>query len=288
MMGESYASSTIRTILECQTSDELIALYCQFAITFEKVNYTTHLEELDLLLGLITGQEIDNLTIVPTVEQILRIASERALAQLGVVFDDNIPMDLLAEAIDILLPFDPTDQPAVLKAALDAAEDADIALVRVLTMLGTREEFEWFDQIDDVDVNFVKNLRRVLVAAEELGEDDSTHRVLDAEFAKRISRLTHQKADSMGAIIAKQLEGDVSMEALYIMTVGNLIDASCEKAVDELFSLAAVTRCSFESAIKQVGTCLDDLYIDPVERQKAGGMVADIQNQYRPIFGDVE
>ena len=77
-----------------------------------------------------------------------------------------------------------------------------------------------------------------------------------------------------------------SLESLYGLYVGKLIDQSLEQSVDDLYSMAVLSCESLGSAQAGVATWLDDLCTDADERRRAEQISLRLSREYASIFGE--
>lgn len=275
---------TVRTIARDRCSPELEELYVRLNKTLNDCNQTAHLDELDVLLAEMGSQNIDPTEIVTSLDEIMRMAVDRSLNQVGVELIPDISLEMLSEVADTLLLFDPTDLPGLVIDILDSAEDADDAFCKVMDQFGTYEYDEWTPQILQISEHFTSNVRKVCadaVTSDDVGMEDSS-----ADLLKRLSRLVKANGESLGADLgSKNLGLGMSLENLYGLHVGRLLDLPEEQQVDQLYSLAAISSESFESANTAVAECLDDLCYDMDSRRKAEQIRMKVSEVYKPIFG---
>lgn len=285
---DNISEWTVRTLVHARCSPELEELYVRLNNILGDCNNTAHLDELDALLNELTSQNIDPTQVVISVDEIMRMATERGLNWIGVELDPEVPIEMLIEAADVLLLFDPTDTPSIVLEMMDAAEDVDDAFCKLMAQFGTYEEDDWFTQILQIGDHFTANVRKV--AADALQGDEAASEIdtsVDSDLLKRLSRLVKANKESLGAELGTSNLGlGMSLESLYGLHVGRLLDLTTEQQVDQLYSLAAISSESFESAAPAVASCLDDLCYDTDVRRKAEQIRAKTHSVYAPIFGD--
>lgn len=283
--GNDVSEWTLRTLVRDRCSPELEELYVRLNKTFSDCNFQAHLDELDALMNELGSQNIGPEHVVPSVDEIMRVAGERALNQCGVELVEDIPLEMFCEAADVILNFDPTDTPGIMVDILDSAEDADDAFCKVMEQLGTYEYEDWLPQLLAISDNFTKTVRKV--ASDAVTTEDVTTADGAPDLLKRLSRLVKANGESLGAELGSMNLGlGMSLESLYGLHVGRLLDVPPEKQVDQLFSLAAISNESFESAITSISECLDDLCCEDVDsRRKVEQIRIRMADQYKPIFG---
>jgi len=276
---------TIRTLVRDRCSPELEELYVRLNQTLSACHWKAHLDELDALLGELGSHNIGPEQVTVSVDEILRLSTERALNNCGVELNPDIPLEMLAEAADIILNFDPTDTPGVLVDLLDSAEDVDDAFCKIVDQLGTFDYEEWIPQLVQISDGFTKTVRKV--CADAVTTDDVTSEDGSPDLLKRLSRLVKANGDSLGATLGSQNLGlGSSLESLYGVHVGRLLDKPVETQVDQLFSLAAISSESFESAQVAIGECLDDLCFEIDVRRQAEQLRPRYAEKYKSIFGE--
>lgn len=267
-------------------SEELVVTYRKILKTFFEINYTAHVRELESLYMSVNDQNVATDDVVSCIDDILRMAGDRALTMLQISLDPDTPIDIYAEIIDILLNFDPTDTPQILLNAINVTEDATESLCQLLEYLGTYEGETYYQYVQTVGGDFTPNLKKLLQDAANARSEDLTP-ISDLDQQRRVARLVAQKGETLGAELGRIHSGtDASLESLYGVYVGTLLDGSMESAIDHLYSLAALSCASFESAEQGVGSCLDDLYYDVDNRRRAEQVRMKVAAGYRTIFGD--
>lgn len=277
---------TVRTLVRDRCTPELEELYVQLNAALIAGNCTVHFDELDLQLARLNDQNVDPVEIVQDVDECLRMAAERGLNICGIEFIPDIPLPMLIEAVDIILNFDPTDTPTILVDVLNAAEDADQALISILEYLGTYEADEWLIQLLEVSSSFTKNILRVCkdaAAADEVVEIDAT---TDGALLKRLSRLVRNNKTTLGAELGASNVGlGISTESLYASYINRIIDKPVGEAIGDIFSLAVISNESYEVAMESVSRCVDDLFYEIDDRRQAEQHRLKLAESYKPFFG---
>lgn len=286
----AYANAATDMIEELcfgRCAEELTRCYVQLSNTLLGCNMPVHMDELDMLRSKMNSQTIDILGIVPAVDEILRVGIARSLLNLGIEFADTIRIEMLAEAAEQLLLFDPTDNPTLISETMADTEDDADALCRLLELIGTYTYDDWFEVVVDVVDTFTKNLVKVCNKAEAFNESPAGDPEYQTKLLQRIGRMMKAAGDSFAAdLVSNQVGVGTSLESLYQVHVGRYIDMQPEQAVGELYALAAMSSESFESAQTSIGNCLDDLYTDGMERAAAERARVRIHESYKPVFGD--
>lgn len=276
----------VRTLARDRCSPELEEIYVSLNASLIKSNTTSHLDEMDLLFAMVNDQNIDVTEIVQSLDEVLRISAERSLNICGVELNPDIPIAMLAEIYDIIVNFDPTDLPTVLVDLLDSAEDVDDAFSKLAVQLGTYSQTDWLDQILEINPYFTRNTRKVCKDAVVANEVDEITMTQDPELLKRLSRLVKTNKNSLGAELGSKDQGlGVSLESMYGLNVGRLIDEPIDDAVDHIFSLAVISNASFEDSKHSISACLDDLFYEMDDRRKAEQIKLKLFDVYQPIFG---
>lgn len=287
--NEDASITLVRLLVTDRCSPELETLYVQLNNILIDVDFPVHLDELTLLLAKVESFEIDNLEIVQSVNTILRTAITRALLELGIEFDAEIRIEMLAEAADILLKFDVTDNPTLVDETMTETDDDIDGLCRLLELQGTFEYEFWLEQVVDVSDMFVKNLRNLCQKAILKQESPVATPEFEQLFLKRVGRLMAEKGDSFAAdLVVNNVGVGASLESLYGCHVGRFIDMKPEESIPELYALAAISNESFEAARAVIGECLDDLYIDAMDRSRAERLRPAIEQSFESIFGTKE
>ena len=284
--NEDASITLVRLLVTDRCAPELEELYVQLNNILIDINFPIHLDELSLILSKAESHEIDNLEIVSCVETVLRTAINRALLELGIEFDNEIKIEKLVEAADVLLRFDVTDNPTLLDEVMEETEDDIDGLCRLLELLGTFEYDAWFEEVLEVSDVFVQNLRKLVQKEIQRQESPVVDPQYDQLFLKRIGRLMAEKGESFAAdLVVNNVGIGASLESLYGCHVGRFIDMKPEDSVPELYALAAMSSESFESARVLIGHCLDDLYTEPMERSRAERLRTVVEQSFQPIFG---
>lgn len=270
-----------------QCSPELASSYSRILSIFSEVNFHAHIDELELLFALVNDHNIDSMEVIPSIDAIIRVASERALKSVGVELSGETPIDMLEDALGTLLQFDPTDAPSVFTGIVDASSDSVEALLSILAYVGNYSEEDWFPHVVDVSENTVARVRQI--AAQEDARISLQQDVVEAdELNARIARLARLRPESLGVELARDNVGvGVSLEGLYANNVGRLIDLSPEQQVVELFSLACISNESYDKLEFSISNALDDLCYEMADRGKAEQVRLEMMKSYRPIFGIV-
>lgn len=275
------------TILDGNCSDELIKLYSQLLSVFNEINYTGHIDELELLYSKLVSQSIDISSITSVVEDVLRTSCSKLFDTIGVGLNDDIPMNMLVEATDILLNFDPTEFPSIVYHCVESEDDSIEAIMKLLEKLGTYTSDEWFPYIADVSGDLIDRIMKVCMDEMNKREGQLDIKV-PSDLLQRIGRTVKQKPDTLGAQLAEaQVGGDISLEALYERHVGRFIDMDIRTAVDNLYSLAAISNVSLESLDSKITDCLYDLYVDLESRREVDKVKVVIDEQWKDILGVV-
>lgn len=284
---DNVTESTVREIVRNRCTPELEERFVQLALSLSAVNFKGHLEELDVLYQQMDAQAVDPAEITLAVDQILRVGAETALNNCGVEFDPDISLEMLVEACEIILQFDPTEFPQMVIDTIDASEDDVECLASILDLLGTYDENDWFAQIVEVSDKFKDRVRGLCTEIAEQDSADKSAGLEKAPLLKRLNFLVKSNAESMGATLGKEERGlGMSLESLYAANVIRLMEKPIDTAVEDLFSLAVISNESFESGMVGVSTWLDDLYYDSDMRRQAEQHRLRLINHFQPMFGD--
>lgn len=276
----------VRELVRDRCSPELEAHYVQLNNVLMGINFPIHLEELDMLFGLVCSQDIDNLTIVASVDKILRTALDRAFSTIGVEFTSDIGIEMLVEAAEQLLQFDPTDNPILIANDMQDTEDDIDALIKLLVRLGTYEYEHWMEVVVEVSDAFTSNLLKICYKADEEQNSGVVEPSLEHAILGRVGRLLKDHGNTFAAdLISHNVGIGASLESLYQVHVGRFIDMPPDTAVGELYALAAMSGESFESAQRIIGHCLDDLIVDMQDRGRAERLRPEFTKTFQPIFG---
>lgn len=268
-----------------QCSPELQSSYSRIATILNDVDFTGHIDELELLFSMVNDHNIDTCEVIPSVDAVFRVAAERCLQSIGVALDADTPLAMLEDALGTLLQFDPTDAPAVFVGIVDASEDGIEALLSILAYVGNYSEEDWFPFIVECSENTVRRIREI--SAKEDSRIQSQADTVDPdELNQRIARMASLRPDSLGVELARDNVGvGASLESLYGCHVERLIDLSTEQAVVELFSLAAISCESYDKLDVSISAALDDLCYEMDDRRKAEQVRLNMMKSYRPVFG---
>lgn len=282
---DDASQSLIAALAYGQCSPELQSSYSRLASILNDVNFTGHIDELELLFALVNDHNIDTTEVISSVDAIFRVAAERCLQSIGVELDADTPLAMLEDALGTLLLFDPTDAPAVFVGIVDASEDDVEALLSILAYVGNYDEETWFPYIVDCSENTVRRIREI--ATKEDQRIQSQEDTVNAdELNQRVARMAALRPDSLGVELARDNVGvGASLESLYGCHVERLIDLSTEQAVVELFSLAAISNESYDKLEQSISVALDDLCYEMDDRRKAEQVRVNMMKSYRPIFG---
>lgn len=268
-----------------QCAPELASSYSRLATILNDVDFTGHIDELELLFSLVNDHNIDTTEVVPSIDAIFRVAVERCLQSVGVALDADTPLAMVEDALGTLLQFDPTDAPTVFVGIVDAAEDDVEALLSILAYVGNYDEDTWFPYIVECSENTIRRIREI--STKEDSRIQSQADLVDSdELNQRVARMAALRPDSLGIELARDNVGvGASLESLYGCHVERLIDLSTEQAVIELFSLAAISNESYDKLDQSISAALDDLCFEMDDRRKAEQVRLNMMKSYRPIFG---
>lgn len=283
--GQDTTQDLLDELLAGKCADELAATYKQIAATFQEAGYTGHIDELDLMTGQLLNNKLDPLTVVSEVEEVLRIAADKCLGLLLVQLDDNIDIEMLAEALDILLTFDPTDTPEILLNSINNADTTEESLGKLLATQGTYPEDDWFTVIVSVEPSLMSRITTGLQRSIESSGVNALP-VGSPELLQRIARLNKIQPTSLGAELASANTGvGISLESLYAIHVGNLLELDMEAAITNIYSLAALGEESLEHAQSSISHVIDDFCGDVDVRRKAEQIRLSVHATFLPIFG---
>lgn len=282
---DDASQSLIAALTYGQCSPELASSYSRLASILNDVNFTGHIDELELLFALVNDHNIDTTEVVTSIDAVFRVAAERCLQTVGVELDADTPLAMLEDALGTLLLFDPSDSASVFVGIVDAAEDDVEALLSILAYVGNYDEGTWFPYIVSCSENTVRRIRQI--SAKEDTRIQSQADLVDLdELNKRVARMATLRPDSLGIELARDNVGvGASLESLYGCHVDRLIDLSTEQAVIELFSLAAISNESYDRLEQSISVALDDLCFEMDDRRKAEQLRVNMMKSYRPIFG---
>lgn len=232
------------------------------------------LQDYDIELTMLYSVEdqVDPLSILPTVDTVFRTAAGIALNRIGVSVDGEIPLDMLVEVVRILVNFDPTDTPQVLLDILNGDEDDLETLLELLEQQSRFSSDEFFPYVLSVKPDVIKAARSVCEAAVETRQavPDSGALDLNRQIVRRFNVWKQQDPNAVGIQLATEGVGlGMSLESLYACRVGDLLDVSEQDMVGHLISLAAISCETLSSHKAKIEECLDDLCPDVLSRQRA-------------------
>lgn len=283
--NQDICQPMVAEMLIGRASPELILLYLELLQTLHLADFNGHIEEVDLLHSMLSSQSIGTDEVTESVDTIIRTSYARCFSMIGVSISDDIPLDLLCELAEGILLYDTTDTPEYLLNAIDASEDADEAFLKVLEYRTVREIEEWMPYILEVNPACIDRMRKL--AVEGMNNKASANIEIDSMLARRLSRLNALKKDTLGSELIKQGSAvGASLESLYGLYVGKLMDQPLEDSVDDLYSLATLSCESITSAQAGVSTWLDDLCYDVDQRRKAEQISLRLSKEYSEIFGE--
>lgn len=266
-------------------SEELATLYSQVLSIFNTVGFTAHIDELDLLTIQLNDHNIAPEEVVEAADSVIRSAADKAFSMIGVVVTHDIPIGYLAEALDILVNFDTTEVPETIFNMMEASEDPVEAILELLEYQGTYLSDDWMCYIESVDENTIKRIKKISLD-EIRSKNTPTQAAIPTDTLRRVSKLNKYRKDTLGAELSVEGIGvGQSLESLYSLHVGRLIDMSLENAIDGIFSLAAISNVSQESLESEIGTCIDDLCYEAEMRRKGEQIRFKMIDQYKTIFG---
>jgi len=282
---DDASQSLLAALAYGQCSPELQSSYSRILSIFDAVEFTAHLDELELLFSLVNDHNIDTTEVTTSIDAIIRVAAEKALKTIGVELDADTPIDMLEDALGTLLQFDPTDGPQVFVGIVDASDDSTEALLSILAYVGNYSEEDWFPYVVGVSENTIERIRQISTK-EEARITTQPDLINSDELNKRISTINTMRPDSLGAELARNNIGvGASLESLYGCHVERLIDLSTEQAVMELFSLACISNESYDKLEFSISWALDDLCTEMDTRRRAEQMRIEMMKTYRPVFG---
>lgn len=268
MEEELGNNQTLVELLYGNVSDILIGQYVELNNTLVSAGFTAQLEALDLLEPLVSGQEIDCLSVPGEVDGIFREAARLALMTCGVFFDEDTDLGLLTELCQTILHFDPTETPQTLIDKLSAADDDIDALCITLEYLTDRPYDDWLPVIANVGVGLIDRINDLAHRANDdaTSTDDLTLKA-QYDFAQRLTRLKELVKDNDDVIPA--VTSEPSMESLYLLHVPMLLDSSVSDATNSIMVISCLSHPTKDGMLKATSTLLDDLYDDPIKRMEA-------------------
>lgn len=282
---DDVSQSLLAALTYGQCSPELASSYSRILTIFHEVDFTAHVEELDLIFTMVNDHNIDTTEVTNSIDAVIRVAAERALKAIGVELDADTPIDMLEDALGTLLQFDATDCPQVFVGIVDASDDSTEALLSILAYVGNYSEEDWFPYVVGVSENTIERVRQI-ATKEDVRITTQPDLINTDELNKRVATINSMRPDSLGAQLARDNIGvGASMESLYGCNVERLIDLSTEQAVVELFSLACISNESYEKLEHSISWALDDLCVEMDTRRRAEQLRIEMMKTYRPVFG---
>lgn len=260
----------LTALLSGRCNPQLAELYLALNQQLELCGLQDYDIELTMLYGV--EDQVDPLSILPTVDTIFRTAAGIALNRIGVSVDGEIPLDMLVEIVRILVNFDPTDTPQVLLDVLNGDEDDLETLLELLEQQSRFSSDDFFPYVLSVKPELIKAARTVCEAAVETRQavPDSGALAMNREIVRRFNVWKQQDPAAVGMQLGAEGVGlGMSMESLYVCRVGDLLDATEPDMVGHLISLAAISCESLATHKAKIEECLDDLCPDVMSRQRA-------------------
>lgn len=279
----------LTALLSGRCNPELAALYLALTEQLELCGFQDYDTELTLLYSV--EDQVDPLTILPTVDTVLRTAAGIALNRIGVEVEGDLPMDMLVEVVRVLVNFDPTDTPQAILDILNGDED-DLETLLLLIEQQTRYSADdLMPYILAVKPETMKAAVQVCEAAVETRQavPDSGALDLNRQIVRRFNVWKQQDPDAVGMQLGVEGVGlGMSMESLYVCRVGDLIDASEADMVGHLISLAAISCEDLKDHKALIEECLDDLCPDLLSRQRVQQILMQRYTPYHQLMESLQ
>lgn len=280
--GITYGEELI-SLVHGLASDQLISQFLEINQLLVTAGFTNQIDAFNLMDNAISLDEMDVTEVVAEVDSLLRESTRICLLECGVMFEEEISMDLLIELTKAVLHFDTTETPDLILGAIEASDDDHEAFLSVLEIVTSRDSSEWLTVVTDVGYGLIDRIKSLTELAAEANNvvDD-----VDYEFNAKLSKLMHV-GDKETLESLESLKSTPNLDTLYVLHAHRLMEESTAIVVKSLYSLACVAYDNFDEAYLNVGKLLDDFYVDPIERHEAELLRNLLKNDYASTFGDI-
>ncbi len=275
----------VAELLLDNVSEELLSSYIRLSGILTQVGYDSHHEQLDELYIQYDSGNVDVLTLPTHVDAILLNSLDIVLDQCGLKLSPDLDIDIRIAIAEGILLFDVTDQVEILYDKLQNSVDDAEALCKVLSITTGLEVDTLMPTLDEVSPSLITRLRELIEKGMEVEQPDFNQpSPVSDQISKRFALLSITKPDTIGGELAGVTEPtELSFESLYAYNARVIMKKDVQSAIEDLYSLSALSGLSIEAANREVGMCLDDLYLDPIERAKASRIALSLESEYAPL-----
>lgn len=277
-----YDMAVIYGICTGSVTDELLEIYSEICTTFHNVSYNGHVMELDYIESLLNAQNITTSDAADSVLEVLLTAVEDCLHVVGLSINPDIPIRLVPSLISTLLEFDTTDTPEPVMAIVEDSEGPVECICDLLGYYTQTESDVWLEHITGVEVKCITAIKYQL----KLAIDRITSNDLGLGDHGKILR---DRASALKSVMDDVTLADISTESstledLYNLHVGSIVDMDSTAAVREIMGLAVMSNESSTSIDQSIDLVLDDLFYEPSERIKVNGLVRDLKRNLNDLL----
>lgn len=270
-----YDLAVIYGICTGSVTDDLLDIYAEICVVLHNIEYNGHVMELDYIESLLNGQDITTRDAADSVFEVMLTAVEECLNVIGVNINPDIPISLVPSLLNSLLEFDATDTPEPVMAIVDDSEGPVECVCDLLGYYTPTPSDIWLEHITEVDVKCIDAIKYQLrIVIDRLSS-------LDEGPGDQV-KVLRDRAVELKSVMDDITLADISTESstledLYHLHVGSIVDMSPDVAVREIIGLAVMSNESSVNIDRSIDLVLDDLFYEPSERIKVNSQVRELK-----------
>lgn len=254
IVGATTASELVFLVTDGRVSPELSGLYRQFGTLIQDSGVAIFSDDITNLLNDINANRIDPTQVIDILDDLIRTYIDDLLSVVGISVQDGVPLQTLYTLAFALLTFDTGANAPSIKAIVDASEDDYSCICEILEFLTALDVDTWIEVVDTVD-------HRLYLRAKEVSDVELDTPVLtDSTRNERLRVLIKEAPGTLGARLAEEQVGSMSLEHLYASYIDDFMGKTVEHAVNDLYSLGALSNESATVLPSRISNLLDDLY----------------------------
>lgn len=274
-----YDVATILNICSDGITDLLSDTLESICGVFKNASYSGHLLELDLIEIKLASQEISRDEAIEAVVEVIMTAGEECLNLIGVSVTPDISPQLMYKILDALVDFDVTEFPSTILNIVDASEDPIECVVNVLDFISSEESSVWYDNVEDVDVSFVENIRHVLLDA----IDKLPPEILEIDKDLNKKRKLVKEIDPENQLVDYTTESS-DLDTLLDSYSVELSKLSCEGFIKEVVALASIADGEPNKRLEAVDSIIEHRIDNPSERLRYNHFISKTKQSFEHIF----
>lgn len=274
-----YDVATILNICGEGISDILSDTLEGICVVFKEVSYSGHIPELDLIEVSLSSHNITYEDAIESVIEVMMTASEECLKLIGVSVNPDIPPPVMLKLLSALVTFDVTEFPQTMMDIVEASEDPVECAVNILDFISSEEINIWYDNITEVEVSFVENIKTLLLEAIDR---------LPPEFLE-IYPDFNKKRKLIKEIYPENILSDYTTEAKDLNTlIETYSEILCKLPSDvfikEVVALASLSNDDPNVSLESVDSIIEDFMDDPQERIQYNHLISKTKESLEHVF----